>query len=138
MQGAYGYFSIFGLYVVLILFWVLTLFWIWQDADETYGYGWFWALMMLIFPVITLVVYLITKRMTHRTVSEDLKAWENRESRHGWGWSSQHEGQDEDLTQPTGRTDKFKPFNPRFSASVEKFVDRKPGKTKRDDNWYRK
>lgn len=39
MQSAYSYFSLFGLAVVLVILWTLALFWIWQDADETYGYG---------------------------------------------------------------------------------------------------
>ena len=138
MQGAYGYFSLFGIYIVLIIFWALALIWIWQDADETYGYGWFWALLMILLPGITIIIYLITKRTTHRTQSEDLQAWENRQSRHGWGWSSQQEGQATDLTKPCGRATKFKPFNPGFNDSVEDYMDRKHGSSKHDDNWYRK
>ncbi len=137
MQSFYDYFSLFGIAIALTILWVFALVWIWQDADDTYGYGWFWALLMIILPGITLVVYLITKRMTHRTISEDLQAWENRESRHGWGWSSQHKGQVEDLTQPVRGVGKFKPFNPGFSASVEEYMEHKHGSAKSEDDWYR-
>lgn len=135
MQSAYGYFSLFGIAVVLIILWTFALVWIWQDADETYG--WLWALLMILFPGVTLVAYLITKRFTHRTVNEDLQAWEQRQSRHGWGWSIQSERQADEHTTQAASSGKFKPFSPGFSASVEEFVDKKPDWAKRDDEDYR-
>lgn len=92
---------------------------------------------MIIFPGVTLVAYLITKRFTHRTLNEDLQASEQRQSRHGWGWSIQAEGQADEHTPHVARSGKFKPFRPGFSASVEEYVDKKPDWARRDDDYFR-
>jgi hypothetical protein len=135
-MDAYGYFWIYGLYMAGTVLHLLAIIGVYRDADETYGTGLFWALCMIIAPLVTFPVYLLMRRGTHRSVDEDLAAWKRRERRQRLGY--RHSGTVMDLnrdlqdevrwregndgyTISTARAPSgFKPFNHTFADSAER------------------
>jgi hypothetical protein len=56
----------FTLCLILAIVWAAALIYIWFDADEVYGTGWFWMLMVLVAPIIAIPAYFLMKLSTHR------------------------------------------------------------------------
>ena len=122
--------AMFFVFFIGTVIWVLALFYIWQDADNLYGTGGWWALFVLVAPLIALPAYWLMKRSTLRSTNQDIAALDRQEQlksaafrRSGW-----HEGPHgevlftgDDEPRREGRTvgsqappSNFKPFTPRM------------------------
>ncbi|HES58255.1 MAG TPA: PLDc_N domain-containing protein [Firmicutes bacterium] len=135
-MDAYGYFWIYGLFMAATVIYLLAIIWVFRDADETYGTGLFWALCMIVVPLITFPVYLLMRMGTHRSVDEDLAAWKRRERRQRLGY--RHSGMVMDLSNElqdevrwqegndgytigtARKPENFKPFSHTFADSAER------------------
>ncbi|MBN2083363.1 hypothetical protein JW859_14295 [bacterium] len=124
---------------ILLLFGAGTILWAvllvvtWNDADETYGTGLFWGLMVLFVPCAALPVYWLMRLGTHRSWREDLAASERRDRRriadqrlpglvHGH-YDSGSEPVAISRTQPVCRD--FTPYRARFANEVETWCQQK-------------
>lgn len=74
----------FWLYMLGAVIWVLALIHIWFDADEVYGTGWFWMLMVLFVPLIAIPSYWLMKMGTHRSLDDDIAASERLKRKRAW------------------------------------------------------
>jgi hypothetical protein len=74
----------FWLYMLGGVIWVLALIHIWFDADEVYGTGWFWMIMVLFVPLIAIPSYWLMKMGTHRSLDDDIVASERLKRKRAW------------------------------------------------------
>lgn len=124
--------TIYALFIVLSLVWCLALIYIMFDADELYGTGWFWFLLVLLVPLIAIPAYGLMKLGTHRSWKDEMAALDRQEHKRalgqrfsgialdldrqlGTGAVQVSDGDDTETAPATG----FIPFRPVFAAPAE-------------------
>lgn len=138
MDDANTFIGIFGLYALMAIIHMVLVVWIYRDADETYGTGCFWALCLIVVPFIALPVYLFMKLGTHRSISEDLAAYERREKQQRLGYrfsgtvmdlskdlqdEVKHQQRREGYTLTAEELPRgFKPFSMTYGDSAERYI----------------
>jgi len=80
----YGAGAIYSAFMLLTILWAVALVAIWNDADETYGTGLFWALAVLVAPVFSIPIYWLMRLGTHRSLDEEIAADERLERKAAW------------------------------------------------------
>lgn len=122
--------AVLPVFIILAICWAVALVAIWNDADETYGTGFFWALAVLLAPVVAIPAYWLMRRGTHRSLNDEIIADERLERKKALG--QRFSGMALDLDRqlghappegqaPTagGQPADFKPFTPTFAAQAE-------------------
>ena len=111
--------------IALMALWALAMIHIWYDADNVYGNGWFWLILVIIVPVIAIPLYWLMKRFTHRSWKQELETDERSEYKHAlWGHLSDSQGDSlggvGQVKERSGFTAKgFKPYRAEFASEVE-------------------
>jgi len=128
----YGAGAIYSAFMLLTILWAVALVAIWNDADETYGTGLFWALAVLVAPVFSIPIYWLMRLGTHRSLDEEIAADERLERKKAFGqrFSGLALDLDRQLNPDLGKGASlddgrgggrpgFKPFTPTFAAEAE-------------------
>lgn len=128
----FGAGAIYSVFMLLVILWAVSLVVIWNDADETYGTGFFWALAVLVAPFAAIPAYWLMRLGTHRSLSEDIAASERQERRKQLGQRlsgmaldidrQMSPGKSPEPSQPSGGPrSEFTPFTPTFAAEAEEW-----------------
>jgi len=136
----YGVGAIYSAFMLLTILWAVALVVIWNDADETYGTGLFWALAVLVAPVFSIPIYWLMRLGTHRSLDEEIAADERLERKKAFGQRFSglaldlerqlHPNCEAESVEDDGRLDRrpdFKPFTPTFAAQAEEWRRRTGG-----------
>jgi len=124
--------AIMPIFFLVAICWAVMLVVIWNDADEVYGTGFFWAFAVLIAPVVAIPAYWLMRLGTHRSLNDEIIADERLARRKAMG--QRFSGLALDLDRQLGNAPArsqldpeaagqgpagFKPFTPTFAAEAE-------------------